>query len=308
MGGGGGRDSNKGEPVVSALPVSLEDLYNGKVTKMAITKNVICTKCTGTGTKSGKAAEKCKTCGGKGIKVVMQRMGPFIQQSQAPCNDCAGNGELIKDKERCPVCQGKKVTKERKVLEINIEKGMRENQKITFPGESDQAPGMETGDVIFVLKEKEHAFFKRSKDDLIIEKSIKLIEALTGVAFSIKHLDGRKVIVKNAPGDVIKPEEVLMVREEGMPVHGRPYAKGNLYIKFDIVFPIPEELNAEKRQILERALPPRDPVSMTDPDADHVNLIPIPEGYANTRKKSGEAYDEDEEGSGRQGGVQCQQQ
>lgn len=32
-------------------------------------------------------------------------------------------------------CRGRKVVKERKLLEVHIEKGMRHNQKITFHGE-----------------------------------------------------------------------------------------------------------------------------------------------------------------------------
>jgi len=47
-------------------------------------------------------------------------------------------GDAIKEKEKCSNCQGKKVTSERKVLEVVVEKGMREDQKITFRGESDQ--------------------------------------------------------------------------------------------------------------------------------------------------------------------------
>lgn len=36
-------------------------------------------------------------------------------------------------------CRGRKVVKERKLLEVHIEKGMRHNQKITFHGEVQQA-------------------------------------------------------------------------------------------------------------------------------------------------------------------------
>jgi hypothetical protein len=58
---------------------------------------------------------------------------------QHPCNECKGSGETISDKDRCPQCKGEKVVQEKKVLEVVVEKGMQNGQKITFPGEADEA-------------------------------------------------------------------------------------------------------------------------------------------------------------------------
>lgn len=63
----------------------------------------------------------------------------MIQQMQHPCNECKGTGETINDKDRCPQCKGEKVIQEKKVLEVIVEKGMQNGQKITFPGEADEA-------------------------------------------------------------------------------------------------------------------------------------------------------------------------
>lgn len=40
----------------------------------------------------------------------------------------------------------------RKLFTVEIEKGMRDNQKITFSGEGDVIPGREQGDIIFVIQ------------------------------------------------------------------------------------------------------------------------------------------------------------
>ncbi len=53
---------------------------------------------------------------------------------------------------------------------MHVEKGMKDGQKITFAGESNQQPGMPAGDVIIVLDEKEHPVFKRHDGDLITEQ------------------------------------------------------------------------------------------------------------------------------------------
>ncbi len=39
--------------------------------------------------------------------------------------------------------------------------GMRDGQKIVFHGEGDQEPGIEPGDIIIVLDQREHAQFTR---------------------------------------------------------------------------------------------------------------------------------------------------
>lgn len=95
--------------------------------------------CCRKGSKSG-ASMKCAGCQGSGMKVSIRQFGPsMIQQMQHPCNDCKGTGETINDKDRCPQCKGEKVVQEKKVLEVHVEKGMQNGQKITFPGEADEA-------------------------------------------------------------------------------------------------------------------------------------------------------------------------
>ncbi|KAI5603022.1 hypothetical protein BDE02_01G191600 [Populus trichocarpa] len=135
---GGGRDDG-GEDVVHSLKVSLEDLYLGTSKKHSLTWNVICSMCNGKGSKSG-GSIKCGVCQGSGMKVSIRQLGPsMIQQMQRPCNECKGSGETIRDKDRCPQCKGEKDVPENKVLEVIVEKGMQNGQKITFPGEADEA-------------------------------------------------------------------------------------------------------------------------------------------------------------------------
>lgn len=80
---------------------------------------------TGRGGKKG-AVEKCDKCRGTGVTVQMRPIGPgMVQQIKSACNTCNGQGEKINAKDRCKTCVGKKVIKERKILEIHIEKGKR---------------------------------------------------------------------------------------------------------------------------------------------------------------------------------------
>jgi len=91
------------------------------------------------GSKSG-ASMTCAGCQGSGMKLSIRHLGPsMIQQMQHPCNECKGTGETISDRDRCTQCKGEKVVQDKKVLEVVVEKGMQNAQKITFPGEADEA-------------------------------------------------------------------------------------------------------------------------------------------------------------------------
>lgn len=66
-------------------------------------------------------------------------------------------------------------------------------------------PDTVTGNIVFVLQLKEHPKFKRKFDDLYVEHTLSLTEALCGFEFALTHLDGRQLLIKSDPGEVIKP-------------------------------------------------------------------------------------------------------
>lgn len=56
-------------------------------------------------------------------------------------------------------------------------------------------------------------------------------------SFDPKHLDGRELVIRQAPGNVVEPGSTKMVPGEGMPRYRSPFEKGELFIKFDVEFP-----------------------------------------------------------------------
>ncbi|KAL6124780.1 hypothetical protein ACLB2K_077289 [Fragaria x ananassa] len=310
--GGGSRRQRRGEDVIHPLKVSLEDLYSGTSKKLSLSRNIICSKCKGKGSKSG-ASIKCPGCQGSGMKVSIRHLGPsMIQQMQHPCNECKGAGETINDKDRCQLCKGEKVVQEKKVLEVHVEKGMQNGQRITFPGEADEAPDTVTGDIVFVLQQKEHPKFKRKGDDLFYEHTLSLMEALCGFQFVLTHLDSRQLLIKSHPGEVVKPDQFKAINDEGMPMYQRAFMKGKLYTHFTVEFP--DSLNPEQCKTLEAVLPPRSSTQLTDMELDECEETTLHDVNIEEemRRKQGqqsqEAYDEDEDMHGGAQRVQCAQQ
>ena len=89
------------------------------------------------------------------------------------------------------------VRTEKQVLEIPVRPGFKEGTKITFAEAGDQMPGVVPADIIFKLKEKPHPIFKREGDNLVMNASVTLEEALTGTAkVLVNTLNSRKFYVK----------------------------------------------------------------------------------------------------------------
>ncbi|KAF0530529.1 DnaJ-domain-containing protein [Gigaspora margarita] len=299
FGGTGHSRQKRGKDIIKPFSVTLEDLYNGKTTKISLQRDVVCSLCHGKGSKSG-ATKKCHSCEGRGVRVAMRQIGPgMIQRINTVCANCDGTGGVIREKDKCKKCKGLKVVEEKKRLDIYIEKGMQNNQKIVMQGEADQEPGVETGDVILVLEQKPHDRFERQGDDLLTEVNISITEALCGFSkVLVTHLDGRGLIINHPAGEVIKPGAIKCIANEGMPHYKRPFDKGNLYIKFNVEFPPSFWINPEQLKKLEEFLPTRteeDP--STRPEiSDEVHLT---DGdfteYGSKKRKGGNVWDEDEE-------------
>ena len=76
--------------------ISLEDSYD---------RRIICPKCKGTGSSNPEAKTTRSKCNGTGMRMIVQRHGPMIMQTQKQCDECNGEGKIIKDK--CKECKGK---------------------------------------------------------------------------------------------------------------------------------------------------------------------------------------------------------
>lgn len=223
--------------------VELKDLYCGKKLKRKATRNRICKKCNGNGTKDKSKPVQCPDCGGKGIKVVRQQKGFMQIVQQIECDKCRGHGEVIAPSNICEKCFGSKVTLESKILEINILPGMADGERIIFKGESDEYPDTIPGDIIFIVKSKQHPQYTRVNNDLYYTTTISLKKALCGFTMHIKTLDDR--VIKCKYNDIITPNCKLKIRDEGMPIKGVTNQHGNLYISFNVKFPSKNEINME---------------------------------------------------------------
>jgi DnaJ family protein A protein 2 len=120
-----------------------------------------------------------------------------------------GEGKILLEKDRCEKCSGKGVVKAMRKLEVHVDKGMQEGQRIVLAGQASQHPGIPAGDVIFILEQKSHDRMERRGRNLWTEVTVTLTEALCGFSkVLLVHLDGRGIAVTQSPGQVIRPGEL----------------------------------------------------------------------------------------------------
>jgi len=314
FGGGRGRGQQgpkKVKPTVKDVRVTLEDLYVGKMKKVTFQRQRNCETCEG---KGGKDAKKCTKCKGTGVVEKIVQLGPgFLSSSRMECNDCHGEGTIFDKGNKCKVCKGNKVITEEKTIEVPIEQGAPSEHHVSFNGEGNEVPGAMAGDLIVRLNVEPHKRFERKGADLYMTKKVSLYEALTGTAFHIEHLDGKKLLISTAPNEVINPGSKKELKGKGMPFYKDSMSHGNLYITFDVEFPKKGELkNLEE---LKKILPvPKDLI--TNVDKNKVEYLQdFDESGTNThaeggkgRHRHGHGDDDDDDDEPRGQRVQCNQQ
>lgn len=301
--------------------MSLEDLYQGKKKKLHVSAKKTCPTCQGKGSPNPAAVQTCQVCGGKGVRTITQQMGPgFISTSRQPCRACHQRGVIIAEKDKCPECHGDYVVQTQKEIEVYVDRGARAGQKYTFPNEGDEEPGIEAGDLIVVIEEKPHPVFTRRGADLHITKKISFAESLCGTSFEVETLDKRHLLIKTEEGDIIKPGDVRVIPQEGMPQYRSAIDKGNLVVTFQVDYPEKGSINPTMKKNLLKLFPvppqsqlPADAdveeVELTDPaeHKDEPSSRPRTSGRSGYTSTSATATDDDDEGYGGGYGPHTQQ-
>lgn len=169
----GGRQRREQEKRTDSIDVplelTLEQLYKGETFEVQYVREVLCLRW-----------EMCMKsnpeCQGPGIRVRRQQIAPgFVQQVQQHDDRCVAPGKMWT--QNCKECP-KQTETEKIGLTIDVSKGMRPNERITFEETTDEKPGYKAGDLNFVIFERPHPEYHRDGDHLYRTMEIPLVDAL----------------------------------------------------------------------------------------------------------------------------------
>mmetsp|Transcript_67535 Transcript_67535/g.141157 ORF Transcript_67535/g.141157 Transcript_67535/m.141157 type:complete len:484 (-) Transcript_67535:442-1893(-) len=247
------RKEPRPQTTVFRLKVDLEDVFRGTVRKVAVNRTVACQSCSGRGSARPEGLKTCQDCRGRGVVIMERRSGGLVQRSTMSCPRCRGTGSFIAPEDICQPCKGEGKVVKPQVYIIEVPQGAKDGDRLPMKAENAQDQTMsQPDDVVCILSVLDHPRFQRAGDDLLCLKPVPLETALCGAPFLVETLGGGQVHVACRNGDVIQPDSWWKLPGEGMTVARQPGARGNLIIKFQVVFP--DSLTPEAAQSLLQSL------------------------------------------------------
>jgi len=245
FGGGMGRgtkNSRRGRDIQTEIDLTFEESIFGVKRKVLITKQSTCDICKGTGGKVGTRMNTCSTCNGNGqIREVRRSiLGSF--STTKICDSCLGSGKI--PSEKCSNCRGAGVYRKQKEIELNIPAGINNAEMLKMSGAGEDIQGGQSGDLYIKVNIKPHPVYKRDGLNLTMNLPIKLTDALLGVVYNLKILEGNIIEVKIPEG--INHNTLLRVRGKGVP---SSRGRGDIILRIQVK--MPTKLSRRNREIIE---------------------------------------------------------
>ena len=230
-------EAQRGSDLEYEIEIGFWDSIRGAQRKLAISRLVACSACSGTGAVGGPAT--CTACGGKGQ--VVQASGPM--RFNLTCARCGGSGRV---RTLCRHCRGEGRLAHSETIEIRIPAGVTDGSRVRVPGKgSAGVHGGPAGDLYIITRVRPHEFFERRGDDLLTIVPITVDEAALGAKIEVPTIDGR-ALLKIPPGT--QSGQRFRLREKGAPSL-RAGRRGDQLVEVRIV--LPKVLDERQKKFLE---------------------------------------------------------
>jgi molecular chaperone DnaJ len=227
----------RGEDLHAPVELSFQQAAAGVAVDLMVERLSPCRPCGATGSRPGASASPCGHCGGTGA--IWTDRGAVAHQA---CPACGGAGERISDP--CPECRGRGACPETAAVAVAIPAGVDTGVQLRVPGEGHAGPfGGPRGDLIVVTRVHEDPTFTRRGDNLYIDLTVTVVEAVLGARVRILTLEGA--------GDIVVPPgtqsgQVLRLRGRGLP---RLSGEGRGDLCVTVLVAIPRGIDARTQEL-----------------------------------------------------------
>lgn len=225
--------------------LTFEEAVFGVEKEVEYTRDEVCSHCDGNAAEPGTSKSTCATCGGRGeVRQTRQTLlGNMVQV--ATCPTCRGSGEIIPTP--CKVCNGRGLERKTVNRTVKIPAGVDSGTNVRLSDEGQ--PGINggpRGDLYISLRVRDHKYFRRRDDDVLLDLDINVAQATLGADVEVPTVDGPAVL--SIPAGV-QPGKMLRMRGKGVP-HLRGTGRGDQLVMLNVE--IPAKLNAEQRKLFEQ--------------------------------------------------------
>jgi molecular chaperone DnaJ len=246
MGRGSRRTRNaprRGRDLEYYLDLNFEEAVFGATKEVEVSRDEVCSTCSGSGAEPGTSASRCATCGGRGE--VRQSISGLPIVQVVTCPTCQGRGEVISAP--CHTCQGRGLERRSRRIVVNVPPGVDTGTQIRYAGEGQPGTnGGPNGNLFVITRVKQHKYFRRRENDILLDLDINVAQAALGAEVEIPTVDG-PVKLKIPSGT--QPGKVLRVRGKGVPrLQGS--GRGDQLVVVNIE--VPSHLTNEQRNLFEQ--------------------------------------------------------
>ncbi|MBM3327507.1 MAG: molecular chaperone DnaJ [Calditrichaeota bacterium] len=237
------RSVRRGEDITIELALTLEEIADGTTKKVKVRYMKPCETCRGSGSRDGRV-DVCPRCNGSGE--VRHTTDSFFGRvvNVTTCGLCNGEGRIAKDP--CPTCSGQGLTRDEKLISINVPAGVANGNYLRMSREGNAAPrdGL-PGDIIVQFTERLHELFTRHNDDVLYEMEISFPQAVLGTMVEVPTLRSseRLSIPAGTP-----PGKLFRLKGKGISHLNMP-GRGDQIVRVTIY--VPKKITARERRLLE---------------------------------------------------------
>jgi molecular chaperone DnaJ len=215
-----------GADIHAAVTVSFEDSMRGVERQVVVTRQDVCPGCGGAG-RVRTAEGRCAPCHGTG-KVRWARGHMVFTKSCAACHGSGRQGT-----ERCAICAGQGQHVRSEAVAVTIPAGISEGTRLRIADRGHAGRrGARNGDLYVTVHVQPHPVFRRQGDDLYVELSIGVHDAVLGTRVDVPSLEG-PVRLRIPPGT--QAGQRFRLRERGAPTLAG--GRGDLLVDVRIVLP-----------------------------------------------------------------------
>ncbi len=250
--GGFGRSSTRarnaprrGADLQYRIDLTFEEAVFGINKEIEITRDELCSTCSGSGAKPGTSPTRCSSCNGTGeVRQVRQTiLGSMVQVTTCPV--CRGEGETVSSP--CPACQGRGLERHTRRKVVEIPAGVDTGTQIRLAGEGQPGEnGGPNGHLYIAIQVKPHKYYRRRDYDILLDLNINIAQAALGADVEVPTVDGPSTL-RIPPG--IQPGKILTLKGKGIP-RLRGSGRGDQMIVINVE--IPTRLNTDQRKLLEQ--------------------------------------------------------
>jgi molecular chaperone DnaJ len=229
---------HRGRDIPVEIQLDLTEAARGITKTVSISREELCTDCSGQGSRRGTQPVPCRRCNGHGV--VIQSQGFFRVQQM--CRACGGSGRIITDP--CPTCSGHGRVVAKRTLEVPIPAGVDNGTQVRVTGEGEAGdPGAPRGDLYCIIRLREHSLFQRDGLHLVCRVPITFSQAALGAEIDVPTLAGsiKQTLKRGTQGG-----DVLRIAGRGMP-NLRGGRKGDLLVQ--IVVETPGKLSVRQEEL-----------------------------------------------------------